>query len=39
MMLFVTKLDRLMFIKILSLGIRKYLTIGNGVINVYEEQN
>lgn len=38
MLLFVTKLDRLMFIKILSLGIRKYLTIGNGVINVYEEQ-
>ena len=39
MMLFVTKLDRMMmFLKILSLGIRKYLTIGNGVINVYEEQ-
>jgi hypothetical protein len=37
-MLFVTKLNQLMFIKILSLGIRKYLTISNGVINVYEEQ-
>jgi hypothetical protein len=37
-MLFVTKLNRLMFIKILRLGIRKYLTISNEVINVYEEQ-
>jgi hypothetical protein len=38
MMLFVTKTKSANVIKILSLGIRKYLTISNGVINVYEER-